>query len=509
MRACLILLLFTVSAFRLSAQADDSPHLSATRLRGLNVGPHRVGFRVEAGVDPTRHVNRADAGTRLGLAVWYPATPAPGAAPLTGLDYRLLSFNEPLSAAERQRFANGEAETAMGWRHVGIVPMDRRQALSSLEAPGIAVGNAPPIAGRFPVVMVLGGQYYLSTTAELLASHGFVVAAAFRFSDVSNEVGTAGSTWYVENSVRDAEWALEQLRTFEQADVARLGAVGHGGGGLQALLFAMRNVNVSAVVNIDAGNFSTRTQAQQTPFYSPRLVRVPYLYVATAETRKGQDRWDDFAAMRFSDRIEVVLQEPALRHHDLSDLGRSVTAPMAIRGEFQPQVQQAYSTVQEMAVRFFTTVTAAQGTAQVTAWLRQHAAARAFSVDVHEGVRPAPTVESVLSSLDGSTAATLEVARTRDPEAPVFRADSLGRIISKALATGRFDIAASVADFAMRVHPDAVSLLDAGSEAREGRGDRAGASDLAARCVAAPPGTDWRTAVAIARCRERLARLRG
>ena len=72
----------------------------------------------------------------------------------------------------------------------------------------------------------------------------------------------------------------------------------------------------------------------------------------------------------------------------------------------------------------------------------------------------------------------------------------------------QFEIAESIADLARRVYPDSVPLLDAGSEAREGRGDRAGAADLAARCAASPAGDDWRASAAIARCRDRLARLR-
>lgn len=75
-----------------------------------------------------------------------------------------------------------------------------------LSTGGIATRGAAPAAGMFPVVMVLGGQYYLSTTAEFLASHGFVVAAPFRFSDQLNEIAGGGFNWmtYVEERVRDA-----------------------------------------------------------------------------------------------------------------------------------------------------------------------------------------------------------------------------------------------------------------------------------------------------------------
>ena len=44
--------------------------------------------------------------------------------------------------------------------------------------------------------------------------------------------------------------------------------------------------------------------------------------------------------MTFSDQFEVALNDAVVRHHDLSDYGRAVTAPMAIRGTPQAEVQQ-------------------------------------------------------------------------------------------------------------------------------------------------------------------------
>ena len=71
--------------------------------------------------------------------------------------------------------------------------MTDAQARASLHTGGIAVRAAPARPGRYPVVVVLGGPYYLGTTAEFLASHGFLVVAPVRFSDRANEVGTARS----------------------------------------------------------------------------------------------------------------------------------------------------------------------------------------------------------------------------------------------------------------------------------------------------------------------------
>ena len=401
---------------------------TATRWRGVAAGPHPVGFVVQSGFDPERRINAADPGTRIGIATWYPAARRATAPPppLTTFDYRLLT-SAARTGAERLAIEEDEIATLMAWRHVGIVELTREQATASLRTGGLAVRDAPPAAGRFPVVVILGGQYHLATTAEILASHGFLVAAPFRYADQANDVGTAEFTWYLENSVRDGEWALRELERHPHADLRSIATLGHGGGGLQALLLAMRNRRIGAVANIDAGNFSTRTGPRQLPFYSPRLARVPYLYLATAATRNGQDLFEDFAGMTFSDRYEVVFETPDLRHHDLSDLGRGVTAPLAIRGPNQAAIAAAYARSHDILVRFLRAGAArASEVGGYAAWLRQQAIPGRIAVTVHPGVEPAPAVGQVLQTLGPATANTLRAARQRDPKAPLFEPEPLG-----------------------------------------------------------------------------------
>ncbi len=90
--------------------------------------------------------------------------------------------------------------------------------------------------------------------------------------------------------------------------------------------------------------------------------------------------------MTSSRRFEVILQDAAVRHHDLSDLGHGVTAPLGIRGGDQEAVQQAYATVQEMVVRFLATYGGSgSGDAPPFAeWLRESATQGHYTVDVHE-----------------------------------------------------------------------------------------------------------------------------
>lgn len=502
--ACVLIPLLHVP----SAGADAD----RTRLTGLRAGPHPVGFEVRAIVDPTRHVDSTSTGTPLGMALWYPAAARPnGSQALTTLDYRLLQFATPLGERERQMFEAEEAGALPVWRHVGIVELTDAQALASIRTAGIAVRDTPPRPGRYPVVVVLGGQYYLSTTAEFLASHGFIVVSAFRFSDRRNEVGTSEFSWYIENSVRDAEFALNALQDHPLADTTSVAAIGHGGGGIQAMLFAMRNRHVRSLVTIDASIFSSRSQTRSLPFYSPRLLRVPFLYIATSAAIAGQDQFEDFAAMKFSKRYEVVLKDADIRHHDLSDLGRAVTAPLQIRGAAQDVVQQTYADVHEMARRFLQVQAAGAPSeaAGFAAWVASAGETDRYAVTAHPRLEPAPTVVEIEQTLGPNTSALLRDAHVRDPEAPLFQAANLIRLVRKALARRDDATAIGLADFGAGIHPQSPQLMELKSQLLETSGHLEQARTVATACVAMPTGNDWRASIAVRLCADRVRRLSG
>jgi hypothetical protein len=436
---------------------------------GIPAGPHSVGFRFERTTDPARRVS-------LGIAVWYPASAASG-TPMTQLDYRTLTFSRGLDNAARRAFLDSEAEMMVGWRHVGIVPLTIEQARAAVSAPGRAVRGAPTAPGRFPVVLVLGGPWYLSTTAEVLASRGFLVAAPVRFADIADPVPTLDFSWSVENNARDAEWALAELARDPAADTTPDTALGQGGGGMQALILAMRNPAIRAVVNIDAGNFSKRTNPSRLAFYHPRLLREPYLNILTAATRESQDLFSDFESMRFSRRHEVILADPALRHHDLSDVGRGVSAVLGVRGDAQDMVLRTFADLQQTIVRFL------QGDATVGT--------------VRPAVEPAPATLQVIAALSAATPAALRDARLRDPDAPVFGEDDLRKIVEA--ARGRPALAAELARFALEIHPKSHVLHRAAAEASA----PADAAGFYRRCAALdPPQNDWRASIAHNACRE-------
>src|SRR5262249_18298131 len=152
---------------------------------------------------------------------------------------------EPGEPTEAKRAAVAEecASLATSWRHVGLVAQTHEQALAALRGAGLAVRDAEPAAGRFPVV-VIGSPNYLSSTAEYLASHGYLVASAMHFEDPWAERPPPGRGMTYEPAVRTQEWALSELAREPMADMRRVAALGHGGGGMQALLLAERQAVV-------------------------------------------------------------------------------------------------------------------------------------------------------------------------------------------------------------------------------------------------------------------------
>ena len=176
--------------------------------------------------------------------------------------------------------------------------------------------------------------------------------------------------------------------------------------------------------------------------------------------------------MTFSERFEVTLKSAAIRHHDLSDLGRAVTAPMGIRGEPQAEVQQVYADVQDTIVRFLLARSGPSRRA-FSEWLKMRDGAQ-YAVAVHPGIEPAPTAVRVLETVDLNTPAMLRAARLRDPQAPLFDAGNLVRIVAKAIGNGDFKTALDVTGFALEVHPNSAQLQEYRAAYSKRRGTQPG-----------------------------------
>lgn len=224
----------------------------------LSPGPYGIGYRVIFGSDRARtwRVTRAHEmpfspdsnGRPVRVSIWYPAVARPSSSVLRIADYVHVTGGPSYFA---------EANAALERRDHGVFAqmVSAEQFQSLLDTRMGAVANAPVAGGRFPLVLYSGGinPYTLSNAvmAEFLASHGHVVVAVPSLGQTDQQPDQTYSSIEMEASVRDLELAWSLVRDQPYVDDARLAVFGHSLGGTVALMFAMRNQNVTAVVGLD------------------------------------------------------------------------------------------------------------------------------------------------------------------------------------------------------------------------------------------------------------------
>jgi len=198
--------------------------------------------------------------------------------------------------------------------------------------------------------------------------------------------------------------------------------------------------------------------------------------------------------MTFSSRVEVVLENRDLRHHDLSDIGRAVTEPMHLRGAAHAAVQRAYVDIREMAVRFLPQHTASRrsGDGAFATWIAGMQTPGTYKVRTLPQATPAPGIVEMLQTLNREA---------------VFQIANLARLTSKALAAGDFSTATAIAEVGVELHPESPILREQKTAALEGTGATAQALAEARACASMAPGNDWQVRIAVRRCTEHVNRL--
>jgi dienelactone hydrolase len=201
------------------APAQNTPALWAD----LEPGSHAVGFQ-QMGAGRT-------------VSVWYPTSG--GGAAMMLRDY----YGED-AAARYRKFLSGAGISSDGVDAMFGAAMAARR-------------GAEPLAGPFPVILIGQGNAQeaadQAVLAEYLTSHGYLVATtsspmATRPMASEAEVGP-----FAERQARELQDALNLLGARPAADVSRTAAVGHSFGARAALLLAMRDSRVRAIVSLDGG----------------------------------------------------------------------------------------------------------------------------------------------------------------------------------------------------------------------------------------------------------------
>ena len=275
-----ILSLLPVVAVDAAPRSIDAPALWA----GLVPGPHRVGYQRLDTSDGVVHA-------------WYPTSA--GASVLRVREY-LGDDAEP---------------TASFLAQAGV---SARTIDSLLASALFAAPSAPPLDGAFPLVLIAqgNGQDVIDQVVlcEYLASQGFVVAATpspMRRTPMEREdqVGE-----FAERQALDLERAIVTVAERLPVDIERIGVVGHSFGARSALLLAMRDRRVRAIVSLDGG-IGTATAVEpfrRTPSFRPDAPLPPLLHFYE---ELDSFMAPDFGLLRSLRTAELILEPTEAMHH--------------------------------------------------------------------------------------------------------------------------------------------------------------------------------------------------
>jgi dienelactone hydrolase len=299
----------------------------------LTPGPFAVGYRNEWAPDPSRtwrttrragHPFTPDStGRPVRISIWYPATRTPNSHQMRLGDYTRIPAPAEFADFAHRLAARDSSELSSDVPPTELAPL--------LALPMLAFHQAPAAPGRFPLVLVMGGLNAASTDqavlAEFLASYGYVVAVVGWTGVNETQFDAVRTQPGIEASVRDVEFAWSHLRARPNVDPTRLAVMGHSLGGLIALLTAMRNDNVGAVIGFDATyGFATSADVLTSYYaFAPRAMKAALLDIRKAAGEQGVE--NDLRAehaMIYSDRTFVTLRH--IRHSEFSTYSLISTA---------------------------------------------------------------------------------------------------------------------------------------------------------------------------------------
>lgn len=479
------------------ASAQEHPIWGA-----LEPGAHAVGFSVEYQRDRSRLELPAlsdgsaepDPVERIvQVGVWYPARTNTGSAIRLG-DYIELQEYGLLEAERRHEGVitdQQRADLVETWATYGIMTgVDRRAWERLLDTPMRARRDALPVGGPFPLLLMVqgasGSVADLMGTAEYLASHGYVVVTAPSRGPDQSITRSWGDARLTESILDDAEHALGAAAGLPQVDVRRIGVLGMSRGGLVALLLAMKNPAIDAVVGFDP---SLESLATASPWFDASRLRVPFLLFQAANRRPP-------AVLGQLPYAEIqVAGMPALHHVDFSALGMIHTA-LGVRNRFvtapDERIRSGLRWVNEQTLAFLDAHVKDDATASARLGAGLEAAPDSTRLTRYS-VRASPPASAYLAELawrrGGISRAgeLIRAARASDPEWRPFAEQFLNASAYRMVELGRTAEALEMARLNVELFAESSVAQQTLARMLLTVGDRAAAIAAAERAVALDP----------------------
>lgn len=248
----------------------------------LDKGNYNVGFKVLSLYDSTRTIDNQNSFRPVQVSVWYPARKIAQSEPMTYKDYFLLSASEVnyIISPEHKDSAIIKYKNLLAQNGINNDAVDEWFNIEML-----ADKNAAPINEKFPLIVVAQGNFHSahhqSFLCEFLASYGYVVISTPSQTRITGQLtDNAQAVKSMENQVKDMQFAIKSVKSFDNVDLYSVALLGHSFGGRSILLLQMINENVKCLISLDGGlGLSTAVEdIQKSDFYNPDKMNVPLLH---------------------------------------------------------------------------------------------------------------------------------------------------------------------------------------------------------------------------------------
>ncbi len=314
-----------------------------------------VGFKVLAEKDATRPLE--DGRSRpVQIAIWYPAAKASGAR-MTYRDYFLLTASEtdpeetPREADRRKAIEGFESFLASA----GVTKSDAARLLATRMT---AVRAAGPAAERFPLVLIAQGNgqsaHDQAFLAEYLASHGYVVATSPSPARLTGPVSEEDIPSKAQEQAADLVFAIKALQTWPSVRPGPAALVGHSFGARSALLVAMSQRDIAALVSLDGGiGAKTGTgMLERSRLFDAKKMTAPLLHFF-----EDSDPFmaPDFTLLRSLGPGErFVVRVPDVRHIHFTSIGAliSIAPSLAKATSANERTRWSYEAVCRSTISF-------------------------------------------------------------------------------------------------------------------------------------------------------------
>lgn len=288
---------------------------------GFEIGPLAVGYTTIERYDysrtfrdkhgPDGRVRPGERARPVLIHVWYPAEESPAGARMVYGECSFASPKDPALFPLVARLQEREIYAAL----YPLFEGQRGRVVDLMNVEIAAVRDAPRLAGTYPLVVyhtdMRGAPGENALLCEHLASHGYVVATAHSIGSMIRDPSPNPDD--LASLVRDKEFVVASLRDWPQWDGEKLALAGNGFGALSALVLAMRNTDVDAVVTLGEWRSGEGRAglADACAGYRPERLAIPLLSIVDVE--RAGDVSAAVEALPHSPRILATASVPRPR----------------------------------------------------------------------------------------------------------------------------------------------------------------------------------------------------